>query len=262
MLALPGRAHSTLINRVHHVDLFTLCDWIAEAGIQVDMILADLPYGTTACAWDTVIPFEPMWVRFKRIIKPRGAIVLTASQPFTSALVMSNPGMFRYEWVWNRSIVSGFLDANRKPLKIHESVLVFCDVAAPYYPQMGKGKSYSQTRELVPASVYGKHTKPPTINEGWRYPTSILNIPMTQTRDHPTQKPVALFRYLIRTYTRPGDIVVDPVCGSGTTAIAAREEQRRFIVGDSAWQYAGERGVARERVSAPYTLPLFGAEVA
>lgn len=259
MLQITGRAHSTLINRVHHVDLFTLCDWIAEAGVKVDMILADLPYGTTACAWDTVIPFEPMWARFKRVIKPRGAIVLTASQPFTSALVMSNVGMFRYEWVWNKRNPTGHLNADKRPMMVHESIIVFSHGNEMYSPQFrtdvkkpfGKiGGSYS--------AVYGNHGM--VINYGVGYPISLLDFPKPNNLSgggfHPNQKPVALFRYLIRTYTQPGDIVLDPVVGSGTTAIAAREEQRRFIVGDSSAEYVQ---VARDRLSAPYTLPLFGA---
>lgn len=262
MLQITGRAHSTLINRVHHVDLFTLCDWIAEAGVKVDMILADLPYGTTACAWDTVIPFEPMWARFKRVIKPRGAIVLTASQPFTSALVMSNVGMFRYEWVWNKIHAGNFANAINQPLKVHESILVFSDETADYFPQKWKSKPYTLRVNNKARQTYGdmsfKILEYADINE--RYPVSIIELSNRSegsgNRLHPTQKPVDLFRYLIRTYTRPGDLVLDPVVGSGTTAIAAREEQRRFIVGDSSAEYVQ---VARDRLAAPYTLPLFGA---
>lgn len=133
MNLLPSFTGAPELNRVYHTDLFTLCD--AMPSQSVDMILMDLPYGTTACHWDSVIPFEPMWARLKRIIKPRGAIVLTASQPFTSALVMSNPGMFRYEWVWVKNVGSNFLNAPREPMKEHESVLVFSDDAVNYYPQ-------------------------------------------------------------------------------------------------------------------------------
>ena len=232
-----------LIGKVHNMDALELLAKLEPA--SVDAIITDLPYGTTACSWDHVIPFEPMWAGVKRVLKPRGVFVTTASQPFTSALVMSNPKWFRYEWIWDRSIVSGFLDANRKPLKCHENVIVFCDQGAPYYPQKTIGKAYSQTRERVPASVYGKHTKPPTINNGWRYPVSIIDFPMTQTREHPTQKPVALYDYLIRTYTQAGDLVVDFCCGSGTTAVAAATLNRRFIAGDTD---AGYCDIARRRL--------------
>lgn len=241
-----------LVNQVHCMDAMELMRLIPAQ--SVDAIITDLPYGTTVCSWDEIIPFAPMWAGVKRVLKPRGVFVTTASQPFTSKLVMSNLEMFRYEWIWDRSIVSGFLDANRKPLKVHENIVVFCDRRAPYNPQMGVGKAYQQTRERVPASVYGKHTKPETINLGWRYPTTILDFPMTQQREHPTQKPLDLYEYLIRTYTLSGELVLDFCCGSGTTAVAARNLNRRYIVGDSSVEYCK---VAEKRLSQPYTPNMF-----
>lgn len=242
------------VNQVHHTDLFTLCDALPSA--SVDMILCDLPYGTTACAWDTVIPFAPMWERFKRVIKPRGAIVLTASQPFTSALVMSNPTWWHEELIWNKVLAVGFLDANRKHLRQHETVQVFCDGMPTYTPQMSKGEPYKRPpKKQTP--VYGKFVELAGDNpSGDRYPKSILNISNADRTEttHPTQKPVALFRYLIRTYTQPGELVLDPCVGSGTTAIAAREESRQFICGDTSLEYVE---VARKRLAAPYTLPMF-----
>lgn len=260
----PDIAH--LVDRVHHCDLFTLCDALPDQSI--DMILADLPYGTTACSWDTVIPFEPMWARFKRVIKPRGAIVLTASQPFTSALVMSNPGMFKYSWVWVKNRITGFANAKKQPLRRNEDVLVFN--AETYFPQ-GVRRVNITRRNGVSAgghSLRGALTANSgkgqlrTVGSTYKqeltdYPDNILSIDCEVDTIHGTQKPVALFRYLIRTYTRPGDIVLDPVVGSGTTALAAREEQRHYIVGDSSAEYVP---IARERLAAPYTLPLFAAE--
>lgn len=232
---------------VYQMDIFDLCAAIPRA--SVDMILCDLPYATTQNEWDALIPFAPMWTAFKRLIVPGAAIVLTASQPFTSTLVCSNLAMFRYEWIWRKSQATGFLDANRKPMKQHESVLVFCDGRAPYYPQMSAGEPYRAIRNGKTTN-YGKFDRVGTVNEsGDRYPKTVIDFDV-ENGDHPTQKPVDLFRYLIRTYTRPGELVFDPCCGSGTTAIAAREEGRRFIVGDSSAEYVG---VTNRRLDAPYT---------
>lgn len=248
MLALPAETSANLIGQVHLADCLDLCERVYRAGVRVDMILADLPYGTTACAWDTIIPFEPMWKAFKKIIKPRGAIVLTASQPFTSALVMSNPKMFRYAWVWDKVHKGNIFLASFQPLKIHEDVLVFSIESHDYYPQMVKGQmrtkggGYSKLWQSAMVS---------SVNDDY-YPVSIVKYSNADHTDkvHPTQKPVDLFRYLIRTYTQPNELVFDPTCGSGTTADAAREEGRRFIVGDSSSEYVQ---VTRNRLAAPYT---------
>ena len=242
------------LDTVYHEDIFALCERVYRAGVMVDMILCDLPYGTTQCTWDAVIPFEPMWTYFRRLIKPNGAIVLTASQPFTSALVMSNPQMFRYEWIWEKSQGSNFLDANRKPMKNHESVLIFGCEPPNYFPQMGHGSPYRTTTNSK-TKAYGKFKMVETVNVGTRFPKSVLHFPTESDRGlHTTQKPVALFDYLIRTYTQIGDIVFDPTAGSGTTAVAARGCNRRYIVGDSSAEYVE---VMRERLAAPYTPPLF-----
>jgi len=250
---------------VYHMDIFDLC--AAAPRGSVDMILADLPYGTTNCAWDTVIPFAPMWAAFKRIIKPRGAIVLTASQPFTSALVMSNPDWFKYTWVWSKPNGTNFLNAPFQPLKTHEDVIIFSAMAASfnpagamaYYPEIGKGMPYKWNSKKSGGYQFHSHPDYDAIdNTGSRYPRSVLEF--AQERGlHDTQKPVDLFRYLIRTYTRPGELVFDPCVGSGTTAIAAREEGRRFIVGDSSSEYVQ---VARDRLAMPYTpsfMPILEA---
>ena len=250
---LPAFVGTPELDRVYHTDLLTLCSAIPPQ--SVDMILCDPPYGTTACAWDTVIPFEPMWAAFKRVIKPRGAIVLTASQPFTSALVMSNPRWFRYEWVWLKEQGKQPQMANRRPQKAHESVLVFSAEAPVYYPQFWKDAPYNKKAATKPQSkthapgFYGLEKR----NQVLRYPMSYLYF-ATETGLHPTQKPVALFRYLIRTYTQPGELVLDPTCGSGTTGVAARQEARHFIIGDSSAEYVE---VARRRLAEPYTIDMF-----
>lgn len=244
-------------NTVHHADVFELCAKLSDQ--SVDMILADLPYGTTACSWDTVIPFDPMWAAFKRIIKPRGAIVLTASQPFTSALVMSNPRMFRHEWIWQKEQGTNPFGSLLGPMKTHESVLVFALQQVAYVPIMTKGRPfrgfYSEKSSI--GEVYGRSFSAHKENNGTRFPTSVVSI-STESGQHPTQKPVELFAYLIRTYTQPGELVFDPTAGSGTTAVAARQTGRDYIVGDSSAEYVA---LMNERIGQPYTLPMLELEV-
>jgi len=210
---------------------------------SIDMILCDLPYGTTACKWDTIIPFDKLWEQYKRIIKPNGAIVLFGSQPFTSALVMSNPKMFRYEWIWDKvNLYTGTLLANKYPLKRHENIILFCNGTPNYNKQMRIGQPYSMVRN---SKGVGQHTNPKykrvkTINNGEHNPCSILEIEGGNKSEkglHPTQKPVALFEYLIKTYTNEGELVLDNTAGSGTTAIACLNTNRQFIVMEKEQKY-------------------------
>ena len=199
---------------------------------SVDMILADLPYGTTACKWDTIIPFEPLWEQYDRVIKDDGAIVLTASQPFTSALVMSKPDLFRYEWIWEKTITSNFMMSKRQPHKKHENVLIFYKRQPTYNPQMEAGKPYKDRARKRTVSVHGgqETTKKPINNKGTRYPSSVQLFSNGNNHNiHPTQKPVALFEYLIKTYTNEGETVLDNCMGSGTTAIACLNTDRQYI---------------------------------
>jgi site-specific DNA-methyltransferase (adenine-specific) len=200
---------------------------------SIDMILCDLPYGTTACSWDIIIPFEPLWSAYKRIIKDNGAIVLTASQPFTSKLVMSNLDMFKYELIWEKEQGTNQNLCNIMPLKKHENILVFCKGKTIYNPQMGLGNAYVVKRknkiELDPITS-NKQRRIDTINKGNRYPVSIIKKSRElKDRYHPTQKPVKLFEYLIKTYTNEGDIVLDNCAGSFTTAVAAIKTGRNWI---------------------------------
>lgn len=196
---------------------------------SVDMILCDLPYGTTACKWDTIIPFEPLWEQYRRLC--RGAIVLTASQPFTSALVMSNPKVFRHEWIWLKNRGTNPFAAKFAPMKKHESVLVFAFTTPKYHPQMRKGKPY---REFVSETagigeVYGGNKSVHKDNpDGLLLPITPIEF-SCEFGHHPTQKPVALMEYLIRTYTNEGDVVLDNCMGSGTTGVAALQCGRQFI---------------------------------
>ena len=211
--------------------------------VSIDMILCDLPYGTTACKWDTIIPFDKLWEQYERIIKPNGAIVLTASQPFTSALVMSNPKLFKYQWVWDKKIPSGMSYARYQPMRQHEDVLVFSKNKIVYNPQMikrdktiksgGQKKLNSESTTLDKYKIEGFSK---TYTE--KNPTTILSFDKVRKGSiHPTQKPVALFEYLIKTYTNEGDLVLDNCAGSGTTAIACLETKRQFIVMEKEFKY-------------------------
>lgn len=200
-----------------------------ESG-SVDMILTDPPYGTTACKWDSIIPLEPMWEQLERIIKPNGAIVMTASQPFTTTLIASNMKMFKYCWVWSKGKAANFASVKHQPLKTHEDVCVFAGTGF-YKPQMREGAlrqkgGYSVNRDA--AVVKGA---PKKINNLY-YPKSILDFSIAGNKDsrlHPTQKPVALMEYLIKTYTNEGETVLDFTMGSGTTGVAAKKLNRSFI---------------------------------
>lgn len=201
---------------------------------SVDMVLCDLPYGTTACKWDTVIPFDPLWKEYKRIIKDGGAIVLTASQPFTSALIMSNIKMFKHEWIWDKITGRGHLVAKYRPMAQHENILVFGAGRIKYNPQMvlmdkpQKGQSMETSR----TTIMGGHTtkESESIIRTHKYPKTIIKQGVDGNYVHPTQKPVALFEYLIKTYTNEGDIVLDNCCGSGTTGVACQNLGRKFIL--------------------------------
>jgi site-specific DNA-methyltransferase (adenine-specific) len=200
---------------------------------SIDMILCDLPYGTTACKWDTIIPFKPLWLEYERIIKG-GAIVLTASQPFTSQLVMSNPKLFRYELIWEKTMATNFFMAKKMPQKKHENILIFYDKLPTYNPQMVEGKPYKMkggTKRYVGVHKNKVTIKTPIQNDGFRYPSSVQKISNADYHaEHPTQKPVKLFEYLIKTYTNPGDVILDNCAGSGTTGVAAEITGRNSIL--------------------------------
>ena len=222
---------------------------------SIDMILCDLPYGTTACKWDTVIPFVPLWENYRRLIKDSGAVVLTASQPFTSMLVMSNVKMFKYEWIWEKNKASDFINANYRTMKIHENILVFspgnaapkCTNKMQYNPQGLILKDGVKTRRGSLGigrdrdSQQGQY-----VSKATSYPTSILKISGESNTIHPTQKPVALFEYLIKTYTNEGDLVLDNCIGSGTTAVACKNLNRHFIGIELSQEYCN---IAEKRLS-------------
>lgn len=204
---------------------------------SVDMILCDLPYGTTACKWDTVIPFEPLWDQYTRVIKPNGAIVLFGSQPFTSALVMSNPKMFKYEWIWEKSKSGSAFTAKFRPVNKHENILVFAKGKTTYNPIMTEGTPYSRNHDTTECGVNNhsigfNRKKVTTVNTGFRYPITVQKFQQKWRRQdqiHPTQKPVSLCEYLIKTYTDEGQLVLDNTMGSGTTGVACVNTKRKFI---------------------------------
>lgn len=231
-----------LLNKVTQGDCLEVMKDIPDG--SVDMILCDLPYGTTACKWDSIIPFEPLWEQYERVIKDNGAIVLTASQPFTTALISSNIELFKYEWIWEKSTSAGFVHAKNMPLKRHENICVFSKAPMGHASLLGERRMQYNPQGL--REVNKVHRRPTTgmvnvigkrpshVNEFEvkfeNYPTSILKFPSGNNKNvHPTQKPVALFEYLIKTYTNEGEIVLDNCIGSGTTAIAALNTGRYFI---------------------------------
>jgi len=197
---------------------------------SIDMILCDLPYGTTACKWDTIIPFEPLWEQYKRIIKDNGAIVLTASQPFTSALVMSNPDMYKHHWIWIKEKGTGFQVAKYRPMMKTEDIIMFSKKSAKYNPQMvarEKPLKYRYPTVQSRSNPIANYTNKEVISTH-KFPENTL-IFKTERGSHPTQKPVALFEYLIKTYTNERDTVLDNCMGSGTTGVACKNLNRNFI---------------------------------
>ena len=226
-------------NVIYNEDCFETFKRIDDKSI--DMILCDLPYGTTACKWDTRIPLEPLWKEYKRIIKKNGAIVLTASQPFTSILVMSNIEWFRYCWVWDKGKAGNIMCSSYQPMKVHEDILIFSKSKTTFNRQMTEakpenirptGKEYKNRQSIIGIHNW-KHSK--SRDNTKRNPKSIIDISSVSkecnnlNRIHPTQKPVALFEYLIKTYTNEGELVLDNCIGSGTTAIACINTNRHFI---------------------------------
>jgi len=199
----------------------------------IDLVLVDLPYGTTQCKWDSVIPFEPMWQQVNRVCKKNAAMVFTAAQPFTSKLVCSNIKNFKYDWVWQKPKGTGHLNAKKQPMRDKEDVVVFYRKQCNYKPQKISGKPYKAKpgkSKLNGEDCYGNYQDKRVDNTGTRYPKQVIQFPI-QERDkvHPTQKPVALMEYLIKTYSNEGETVLDFTMGSGTTGVACKNLNRNFI---------------------------------
>lgn len=241
-----------MMNVIWHGDCLEQMD-LFIADNSIDLILCDLPYGTTACKWDTIIPFKPLWEQYERIIKPNGAIVLTATNPFASLLINSNMKLFRYEWVWYKNMTSGFALARKQPMRNHELILVFYKKQPVYNyikeprdmsPESAKRMNYDFT------SLKGVNEQQAGIKKVQYIPESKdLSYPKTvkkwnginpHNRLHPTEKPVDMFEYLIKTYSNEGNLVLDNCSGSGTTAIACLNTNRNYICIEKAEKYYNE----------------------
>ena len=225
---LTNSDFSIRINGIYNMDCLEGMRLIPSG--SVDLILSDLPYGMTQNSWDSIIPLDTLWQHYNRIIKLTGVVVLTAQGRFVGDLMNSNKAWYKHEWIWEKTNASGFLNAKRRPLTAHENCLVFTEGRNTYNPQMTLGAPYTARRKPTASKNFGKCTKESEIvSVGPRYPRTVLRFPHDREHLHPTQKPVALFEYFIRTYTNPGETVLDNCIGSGTTAIAAINAGRSYL---------------------------------
>lgn len=230
------------MNVLHQGDCLEIMPTLPAGSI--DLILCDLPYGTTQCAWDSAIPFSPLWEQYIQLIKENGVIVLSSAQPFTSSLIASNLTMFKYEWIWEKSRATGHLNAKKMPMRAHENICVFYKKSPTYNPIKTTGHNRKVTSASSRAACVNRSNKKDSALYGKerienatgydsteRFPRSVLNFPSGKMNQllHPTQKPVALMEYLIRTYTNEGDTVLDNCMGSGTTGVACVNTKRDFI---------------------------------
>lgn len=222
------------INRTYLGDCLELIPKYIEDK-SIDMIFCDLPYGTTQNKWDSVIPLDKLWSEYERVIKDNGAIVLFSAEPFTSVLINSNPKLYRYDLIWDKKLSSGFLNSKRMPLRRHEQIIVFYKKLPTYNPQMetrGKVRKKGITTETGKHTTnYGKFKNTVSENNTY-YPTSILEFSNANRSEkvHPTQKPLSLIEYMIKTYTNEGDLILDNTCGSGTTGLGAKNLGRNYIM--------------------------------
>ena len=222
---------SKVINRLFEGDCLEYMEKIPDG--SVDMILCDLPYGMTQNQWDCYIPLEELWKQYKRVIKQNGPIGLTSNGGFTATLILCQPRIFKYKWVWEKSKPTNFLNAKKQPLRKYEDVCVFYKKQPTYHPQMTPGEPYDKgVRKDQLCGNYGDFDPVHVASKGERYPTDIIYIKTAESEGavyHPTQKPVELGRYMVRTYTNPGDVVLDNTFGSGSFLVAALMEGRNFI---------------------------------
>lgn len=245
-----------LHNEIIHGDCLDIMATLEDKSI--DMILADLPYGTTRNKWDSVIPLAELWEQYERIIKDNGVIVLTAQTPFDKVLGSSNLSMLKYEWVWEKTSATGHLNAKKMPMKAHENILVFYKKLPTYNPIKTQGhvRKVSKAEHKINSKMSTNYnpTGLTTYDSTERYPRSIITFATDKQKQalHPTQKPVALMEYLIKTYTNPGDLVLDNVVGSGTTAIAAMNTGRNFIAIEKDLEYYT---IAKDRII--HNIPMF-----
>lgn len=221
-----------LINQAFNDDCFNIFPEIKDESI--DMILCDLPYGTTQCKWDSVLPLDKLWKEYNRVIKPNGAIVLFGCQPFTSLLITSNIKNYKYSWCWEKSKATNYLNAKKQPLRAFEDICVFYKKQCKYNPQMREGEPYFKGTAYRPTDVYGEQKVTTVENKtGERYPRTVIYFKTAESEGkvyHPTQKPIALLEYLIKTYTDEGETVLDNTAGVLSTAVACKNTNRNYIV--------------------------------
>ena len=228
------------LNKIYNMDCLEGMQEIPDK--SVDCIICDLPYGTTACKWDSIIPFEPLWEQYNRIRKPHTPILLFGSEPFSTMLRMSNLAEFRYDWIWVKSQAADFIHAKNRPLKNYEIISAFCKYPMGHKSQLGNNRMPYNPQDLIPChkikngkNKFGSNIghRPSHVDEYVaeyiNYPNAVIHFDQIGKKLHPTQKPVELIRYLIRTYSNPGDTILDNCMGSGTTAVAAVMEKRKFI---------------------------------
>jgi DNA modification methylase len=218
-------------NKIYLGDCLEIMKEIGDNSI--DMILCDLPYGTTQCKWDSIIPLEDLWLQYNRICKENAAMVFTSAQPFTSRLISSNIKNFKYTWVWEKSKATGYLNAKKQPMRAHEDICVFYRRPPTYNPQMWQSTPYNKGTAHRPTETYGSQVSVEVKNDsGLRYPRTVQYFKTAESEGkvrHPTQKPLSLFEYLIKTYSNEEDLILDNAIGSGTTAAAALKNNRKFI---------------------------------
>lgn len=218
------------LNKIYNEDCIGANGMCLIPDKSIDMILCDLPYGTTACKWDVIIPFDELWEQYNRIIKPHGAMVFTAREPFTSQLVNSNIRNYKHKWIWNKKQSGSPQNAKYMPLQIEEDIIVFCNEKVNYYPQMRKGKMRKRGGYNKSNGIMGEFQVGYENYSDLYYPVNIIEMANPRiAKLHPTQKPVELFEYLITTYTQENDVVLDNCMGSGTTAIACMNTNRNYI---------------------------------
>ena len=232
--------------RLWHGDCLTLIKDIDTN--SVDMLLVDLPYGTTQCKWDSIISLKDLWIEYNRIIKDNGAMLFHCAQPFTSNLIMSNVKNFKYEWVWEKSKASNYLNAKKQPLRAHESIAVFYRKPPTYNPQMTQGEAYNKGTAKRETEVYGSQRAVEVKSDGERYPRTVQYFVTAEKEGklHPTQKPIALTEYFVKTFSNPGDVILDNTMGSGTTGVACVNLDREFIGIEKDKEYFD---IAVERIS-------------
>lgn len=228
---MKGMNYNEIINQLFEGDCLKYLKQFPDNSI--DMVLCDLPYGTTQNKWDSVISLSKLWKEYERVVKDNGAIVLTSQGLFTAQLMMSNPKMFKYKWIWEKSKPTNFLNAKKQPLRKYEDVCVFYKKQPTYNPQMTKGEPYNKgVRKNQLSGSYGDFQPVHVYSDGSRYPTDIIYFKTAESEGkviHPTQKPIELGRYFIRTYSNPGDLILDNTFGSGSFLVAALLEGRNFV---------------------------------